>query len=98
MAARFYADPRGRSCADCTPELRALRNCDGKSNPRFREVWGDTIADRCPLAVITPLSRALLRHYLRYRDHGLLPRVGGTGEQSARLMEGMDLLRVMFKA
>ncbi|MCB1152662.1 MAG: hypothetical protein H6684_15965 [Deltaproteobacteria bacterium] len=44
-----------------------MRNCDGRSNPAFRVVVGDEVLDRCPAAVITPLSWALLKRWQRRR-------------------------------
>jgi len=59
-------------------------------------VWGDQVVDRCPLAEITPFSRRALRDYVRLRDHGLLPRSGGAGEQEARTMRALELLKGLF--
>ncbi len=55
-------------------------------------MWLDQAVDRCPLAQFTPFTRLALRNFTRYRQHGLLPRPGGAGDQDARLMEALDLL------
>lgn len=51
---------------------------------------------RCPLAEITPFSRRAVKAFLRWREHHVLPRAGGAGDQDARLIEGLDLLAAEF--
>lgn len=84
------------TCAACTASQKTKRNCDGRSNRAFRLALGvgdaAVVAHRCPWAELGVFAKRALRHYARYRAHGLLPRVGGTGEQDARLMQAFDVL------
>jgi len=56
-------------------------------------VWDDLVVSRCPVAEISPFSRRALRDYVRLRDHSLLPRSGGAGEQEARTMRAIEIVR-----
>ena len=106
MTARFQYDEQAVNfdCDKCGPDHRKHRNCDGKSNPKFRWAFSGHVVDRCPGAVITRQSIRWIRDHWRYHPAsgggmagimimpGHLPRAGGTGDQDNRFMQAMDIL------
>lgn len=61
-----------RNCADCSDELRVLRNCQDESSQDVGFVWASELR-RCPLAVIDPMAWEIVRWFFDWRNFGVLP-------------------------
>jgi hypothetical protein len=72
--------------------LKQLRNCEGSGQSHYRDTFGGMIVNQCPVKLIDRATLNVFKHYGRYREHGLLPRPGGTFDQDARLMQAFDTL------
>ncbi len=51
--------------------MRALRNCGGRGNPRFRITLGDRVFRQCPLSAIDETAWIILRRWRRMKMFGL---------------------------
>ena len=77
-------------CAKCTAGMKKVRGCyeEGKN----MTLLGDDKVSSCPLRYVRD-NRATFNHLLkqyRFFDKGLMPEVGGLGDQPASFVEAME--------
>lgn len=86
------------TCKECLKQgLAKERNCDGKSNPKFR--WTSIVNKRavlrlnqCPLAWIATTGKRAVEWCEDYKwlQRGILPHAGGRLDQPSKWVAAMD--------
>ncbi len=92
MLAAFLAGELDRyDCGKCPPELQEQRGCREDAKSPLLQFEDGSDLKRCPVRSITPEIARLSRAY-RYAKQGLFPAAGGWLDQSATMIEALDLL------
>lgn len=79
----------GPYCHNCTDHMKESRGCISK--PLQPYLYNGKEFPRCPVKMITPLSRFCQKYY-RYFQKGFLPFEGTIMHQPAKLMEAFDII------
>ena len=80
----------GLDCPNCPDKLQEMRGCHEEVQGSEFEFEGEVLK-RCPLKLVTSLSRRLLRFY-RFMEKGFLPNPGGILDQPNRFIEAVAVI------
>lgn len=77
-------------CHNCPEPMQSMRGCDEEVEASEFEFEGEVLK-RCPLKLVTHISKRFLRFY-RFMEKGFLPNPGGILDQPNRFIEAMAII------
>jgi len=77
-------------CHKCPEGLQNIRGCYEEVEASEFEFEGEVLK-RCPLKLVTHISKRFLRFY-RFMEKGFLPNPGGILDQPNRFIEAMSII------
>ncbi len=77
-------------CHSCNDGIKLMRGCYKEVESTDFEFEGEVLK-RCPLKLVTNVSRRFLR-FFQFMEKGFLPNPGGILDQPNRFLEAMSIL------